>query len=784
MIKKQLLLSLALTLFSSPSFAQEEIEHLVVVGSRSVPRVSIDSSVPIDTISEIDIKRTGFTETSQIIQSLIPSFNFSTSIISDGTDSVRPATLRGMHPDQLLVLINGKRRHNSALVHINGSVGRGSAGTDLNAIPPSAIARIEVLRDGASAQYGSDAIAGVINIVLKKDTEDTQASAYIGQTYQNDGEAHQYTFNTGTTLGEDGFLHISAERRSRNPTNRAGPDLRHPQNPFNFRVGQAGSDNNYFFFNLEAPLTETLSLYSFGGISQRLTNGAGFYRLPANKRNRPAIYPDGFLPVIEANIDDHSLSFGLQGLLDEWDSDLSFTYGENEFEFSVYNSLNVSLGDNSPTSANSGRLMFTQQTLNLDLTRILAPTESIALHTAIGAEYREDQFEIKAGEEASWVDGGELDQFGDPGTPGIQVFPGYTPENAVNETRESWALYLDLETDSLPNWLFGVATRYEDYSDFGNHLSGKLSAKYDWSHSLSLRGALSNGFRAPSPMQQYTNNTSTQFVGGVASEVVTARNDSQIAQQLGIPKLKEETSLNLSLGLVFQPFNNLTFLVDAYQIDVDDRVTLSSQYDRPATGDLRTIFGDISKLQFFVNALDTRTRGLDLSVDWEYEFAHGGDLTLGLFANFNEVEITNRIATPDPLSETNIPLVNVRETVWLEDGQPSQNYSLKSYYTYENHDFTLRLKRYGAVRSVEVVDDENIEQEFGARWLTDIEYTNHFTEKFSWTIGANNLFDVRPERNVTDPPGASGNGIFIYNRRVSPFGINGGFYFTRFNFNF
>ena len=792
-------ISITLSLLAPSVFADstEKKEHLVVVGSRSLPRIITESTAPVDIISRSDIERTGLTETAKLLQTLIPSFNFSVSTISDGTDSVLPATLRGSYPDQVLVLINGKRRHNSALIHINGSVGRGAAGTDFNAIPTSAIERIEILRDGAAAQYGSDAIAGVINIILRKDTELTETEAYFGSTYQGDGEQRQYSFNTGFDLNNDGFLHITAENRSRNPTDRSGEDPRcqysdncdldnDPRevafNRDNHRFGNADSENDYLFFNMEKPLSRSATSYAFGGIARRDAETVGFYRRALDDRNNPNIYPDGFLPRINTEIDDDSISLGLRGDGDHWKWDTSYTYGQNTFDFFIHNSLNVSLGDNSPTSADAGGLVFSQNTVNLDLVRTITARQ-IPVNVAVGFEYRRDQFEINAGEPDSYRDGDVLNQSGGPGSPGIQVFPGFQPDNEINKDRYSRAMYFDLEAWLNSRWLAGGALRYEDYSDFGTNLSGKLSSRYQWSEHLTFRGTLSTGFRAPSLMQQFFNNTSTQFVNGIPAEVLTASNDHALVRNdLGIDELEEETSFSVGLGMVFDITDNLTLSADAYHIDIDDRILLSSRFDGNDSNELNTLLMqyNASRVQFFTNTVDTRTQGLDLTATWHHRFEHNGRLRLDAAANINSVEI---IGNPDLLpgiNDAELPLVGLTERTLLEDGQPKQSYNFTSYYTYGNHDITWRVKRYGSVKSIES-DEPATKQTFGARWITDLEYTNHLTPKASWTIGANNLLDTRPERNMAT---TSFNGIFPYNRRVSPFGYNGGFYFTRLKVRF
>ena len=501
-------------------------EEVVVIGSRT-ERAVLETAVPVDVLDSRELERTGQSETSRMIQFLAPSFNFSTSTISDGTDIVRPSTLRGLGPDQTLVLVNGKRRHTSALVHVNGSVGRGSAGVDLNAIPAAAIERIEILRDGAAAQYGSDAIAGVMNIILKERPTGTQVKLNLGQMYRSDGELLQASVNHGLKLGSRGFLNITADYRDRGDTNRAGLDQRTQYLPLdggavdpreasfdrlNHRYGDANSENLTLWANAETAVGETGTFYFFGGYSGRKGESAGFYRRALDARTRPEIHPDGFLPRINTEIDDLSGSVGYRALMGGWSVDTSLTSGSNAFEFIINNSNNVSLGPSSPTSAGAGTLNFRQTTFNVDAFTDVDWGLRHPVQLPVGAEVRRDNYQIEAGEPASWIDGGFPNQFASQAAPGIQVFPGFRPGNEVDQSRTNVGIYVDLETRLTDTLLLATAVRFEDYSDFGSFLSGKVATRWDLSDTFALRGSVGSGFRAPSLHQSYFNNTSTQFV--------------------------------------------------------------------------------------------------------------------------------------------------------------------------------------------------------------------------------------------------------------------------------
>ncbi|MDP5138987.1 MAG: TonB-dependent receptor, partial [Spirosomaceae bacterium] len=521
-----------------------------VTGTRSGGRSRIDSPVPVDVIDMKALVESGAqVSLTQILNYVAPSFTSNTQTISDGTDHIDPASLRGLGPDQVLVLINGKRRHTSSLVNINGTFGRGSVGTDLNTIPAMAIERIEILRDGAAAQYGSDAIAGVINIVLKKATGTVTGAITTG----------------GQLTAEE---NMAANRPSRMDGKSINAALNYG---INMRVGQSALRGGALMANMSLPMNKTTEFYAFGGLSARGGNAAGFYRLPFQSRNVTDIYPNGFLPEINSRINDQSLAVGIRGKAAGWNVDFSNTFGQNSFDYLITNTLNASLGASSPTSFDAGGFAFAQNTTNFDLSRKVDVAKG--LNIATGLEFRYENYTVSAGEEASYTNYGLATRIGTnpDGTPillrdnvgpistvfgpdgsarpgGAQVFPGFSPANEVDARRNNIGAYLDLELDATEKWLIGAALRHENYSDFGSTTNWKLSSRYKITDSFALRGAASTGFRAPSLHQQNFNSTSTLFVDGVPFEVGTFSNDSRVAQLLGIPKLKQEVSTNLSFG--------------------------------------------------------------------------------------------------------------------------------------------------------------------------------------------------------------------------------------------
>ncbi|MFC1850967.1 TonB-dependent receptor domain-containing protein, partial [candidate division CSSED10-310 bacterium] len=507
-----------------------QVDEVVIVGSRRTDRTVVDSTVPIDVFTAADIEQTGLTETSQIIQMLAPSFNFPRPSITDGTDHVRPSSLRGLGPDQLLVLVNGIRRHTSALVNVNSSMGRGSTGVDLNTIPVNMIERIEILRDGAAAQYGTDAIAGVINIVLRTDRV-SELSVTAGQTSEGDGENFRLAGNHCFSLGSVGFLHLGGEYRDRGFTNRAGEDPR-PQyfalpdgepdpreesfERQNHRLGDADTLDYSFFLNSSIPVTDTVEIYAFGGLTFREGESSGFYRRSLDDRNVRSLYPDGFLPFIISNIFDTSFAIGCKGYVFGWLGDLTAVYGVNSFQFKVEDSLNTSMGTASPTEFDCGTLQFNQLVTNLDLLRTLDVGLASPASLGLGLEFRRENYQIMAGEEASYIDGGVplLDgpNEGNPAPIGAQVFPGFQPSDEVDETRTNFGFYLDLEFNPFADLLCGMAARFENYSDFGDTTDGKVSLRYEPVTGYALRGAASSGYRAPSLAQSYYSATATAFL--------------------------------------------------------------------------------------------------------------------------------------------------------------------------------------------------------------------------------------------------------------------------------
>ncbi|RAN40541.1 TonB-dependent siderophore receptor [Hyphomonas sp. GM-8P] len=766
--------------------------QVVVTGTRTANRTALETAVPVDVFPVEELTETGRVELNQILSTTVPSFNFNQTAINDGTDIIRPATLRGLSPDQTLVLVNGKRRHSSSLVNINGSVGRGSAAVDLNSIPTSAIGNVQVLRDGASAQYGSDAIAGVINVILREDDHGGGLNVRYGANVTDpeglnrseiDGQTTTIGGWTGFGLGDNGFLTVSGEYSLRQASNRAGLDPRQqfPDDPayaevernfdrLNHRYGNGRAENVSFFFNSGYTLESGVELYAFGGVQDREGESPGFYRRANDSRNVPEIYPGGFLPVIGGDVTDYSLGGGVRGVAGGWDYDVSAVYGSNELDYSVNNSLNASIGPTSQTSFNAGALAFDQVTVNADIVKTfdnLLPGET---SLAFGAEYRDESFEITAGEEASYIQGPL------PAAAGSQVFPGFTPESEVDVSRDAASIYAEVEWVPNDQTLISAAVRYEDYSDFGDAVTGKLAGRYDFTDQVAVRGAISTGFRAPSLQQQYFTAISTNFIDGVPFEVGTFPATSAAAVALGGGQLDAEESTSYSLGLVLTPTPDWFVTIDAYQINIDDQIFLTENLGGDDVDAVLAAAGvtGVQRVRFFQNGIETESKGVDIVTKYGFDFGNLGTLDASAAFNYSKTEVTH---VPDNTVIPNLTLFSRSNTLTLEESAPETKFILAGNYTYQQADFVLRATRFGEV----LVPSNNPDNDFtlDADWVIDASVNFNVTDKFSVGVGADNLLDEYP---TMTPDGLNFNGIFPYSSR-SPYGFSGRFVYARASYN-
>jgi iron complex outermembrane receptor protein len=888
------------------------LNEIVVVGSRNPNRTAVDTPVPVDVIDVSELITAGpQVNLNQILNYVAPSFTSNTQTISDGTDHIDPASLRGLGPDQVLVLINGKRRHTSSLINVNGTFGRGSVGTDLNTIPAASIERIEVLRDGAAAQYGSDAIAGVINIVLKRSTDKLDVNITNGANFSKnaneqtggvDGVTTNISANYGLKLGDKGgFINFTGDFDVRQDYNRMKEwegDIfniyntieRYAQNDgydlsklldddvsdvinygnqaglnidpnatktdliginnginsvagylthltydsngdingvspndntaaelaarglnrtdFNMRVGQSALRGGRFFANFSLPLNEAgTELYSFAGVSSRTGNSAGFYRLPNQSRTYTPAYFNGFLPEINSTIVDKSISVGIKGKVSDWDVDFSNTWGKNSFLYTIGNTFNASMQGSSPTTFDAGGFSFMQNTTNLDISQFFEDTMA-GLNIAFGAEYRLENYEIIAGEEASYAqytaDGQVItlasqdpatDFFGNARPGGSQVFPGFSPKNELSRGRNSVAGYFDMEADFTDNFLGSFAVRYEDYSDFGSTFNVKVATRIKASENTNIRAAFNTGFRAPSLQQIYFNSTSTIFdQNGDPQEVGTFSNDSRAAKLLGIPKLKQETSRSVSLGFTSKiPNLNLTLTVDGYWVGINDRVVYTGQFKGPGTGtelDNLLAQANATAASFFANAIDTESRGVDIVITNDANIGANAKLKSDLSATFSKTVQVGNIKASQVLENAGLVGTYFPEDsrIYLEKAVPRAKINLSNSYTTDKFNIFLRNVFFGEV--TEATTTVANQQVFGSKVVTDLSFGYKVSESTTVTIGANNLFDIYPDRAAQDlQPNVAGDqnnrsgGRFDWSRRAQQFGVAGRFLFARLSLN-
>lgn len=759
------------------------LDTIVVTGTRSLKRSKTDSLQPIDVISAQELtERTGSSELGTALSKIIPSINFPRPTVVDGTELVRPVQLKGLSPDQVLVLVNGKRRHTGAFINLGGTIGRGSAPTDLNAIPVSAISRIEVLREGASARYGSDAIAGVVNIILKADPKTGEAGIRYGIYDKGDGEQKQSYVSGGTRLGDYGYAIFSGEWQDNQATNRAGLDLRDPNattyGQRTFRFGDPKSDEVKAAFNAGFDLSDSVELYGFSTYSHRNAETAGFYRLSNASNNVPALFPNGYLPLIRGQLDDFSAVAGLRGEAADWRYDVSANYGLNQYDVNT-RTINVDLYKDTgatPNSFHNGKLKNSQSVFNIDLSKEYDISAFASpLNIAFGAQYLNQQYQIKAGDPGSYYKSGS------------SGLSGFRQADAGKWTRDSYAGYLDLETDITQKLSASSAYRYEKYDDFGDTNNASLSLRYKLLPQVAVRGSVSTGFRAPSLAQQYFTQTSSQLVNGQFVEAGTFPSSSQVAQLLGAEDLKAEKSKNYSLGFVFTPTSNLYVTLDAYQIDIDDRISLSSNINAssPAVRDYLISKGitntNFSSVRFFNNASDTRTRGVDLVANYQWQNLPYGELTTSLAYNFNRNEVTNVDKNPDILNALGVNLTRLdrREQYGLLAGStPEHKFSLANDYKIGNFGINTNITRYGSFKTFSNSGSAS-DQKFSAKWLLDLALSYQL-KAWKFTLGGDNITNVYPDKDVYDinkPTGGS-----LQYSQFSPFGFNGAFYYGKINY--
>ncbi|WP_298746298.1 TonB-dependent receptor [uncultured Brevundimonas sp.] len=771
---------------TAPQEPETGVEDVIVTGTRAPNRSRLDTLSPVDVVTAEDLQNRGTTELASALAQSVPSLTFQRPAVTDGTDSIRPATLRGLSPDQTLVLVNSARRHASALVNVNGSVGRGSAAVDLNTIPTGALDRIEVLRDGASAQYGSDAIAGVINLRLREADSGGGATFTAGQYYttvdtarterdEQDGASLTASVWQGFALGGDGFVTLSAELVSRDPTNRSDLDPRVTPNAVTARFGDPEVDQWTVFANAGKPLGSGWEAYGWAGYQDRESESAAFPRLPNNTNNVPAIYPDGFLPLIAVNSRDLSLAGGVRGGIGGWDADFNLVYGRNALDFRTENSLNSTYGGASPTSFDSGALIYDQLVFGADLARRYEVGLYGPLNVAVGLEARREGYQIEAGQPESWDRGplgGNTALAG-----GAQGFVGFQPSNEVDEDRTAVGVYLDVEAPVTDQFTVAGAVRFEDYSDFGTATTGKLSARYDFTPAFALRGSVSTGFRAPSLQQSHFTSTASVIQNGAVVETGAFPATHPVAAALGAQPLDAETSVNYTFGTVIR-LGDFDLTVDAYRIEIEDQIVLSENISRgfsPQVASLLDPLG-VQAARFFLNGVDTTTQGVDIVGRYRLDTAAYGDWDFTVAANFNDVEVT-RIPTSSSVLNPVPPLFARSRIETIQQGTPDTKVSANADWSYGRWGLTARATYYGDV--VQPGSTPANDYSTGAKTVADFEGRFQPNERITLALGVDNAFDEYPD---AVPATLNANGVLGF-PFYSPFGFNGRFVYARIGLN-
>jgi iron complex outermembrane receptor protein len=768
----------------------KKLGTVIVTGTRADNRTESSSLTPIDVVSAQTLKQTGTTELTTALARIIPSLTFPRPAAADTADSQRPAQLRGLSPDQVLVLVDGKRWHPGAILLTNGVLGRGSQAVDLNTIPMGAIDHIEVLRDGASAQYGSDAIAGVINIVLKKGAQGGDVEVTGGQYSAGDGRQWQGSANFGIPLNNDkGWVRFTLQDGNQDYTNRAEPNRTRPWEGTTQRYGDPAVKDHNLFLNAQYDLTPGVQLYAFGHYSNRDTTSPAFFRNVASSNSVPSLYPNGYLPLEHADSTDQSLVFGVRGkTAGGWRWDVSGNYGGNRVSYATENSVNRAFLHDfgySPTDFHDGILRATQQSFDVDIAKELSTSwlpNPVTL--AFGAEYLRQTYKIEAGDPASWYTGTS----GVSG--GAQGFGGYQPTDAGSYSRHDVAEYVSVETNLTDRFGTSLALRHEDYTDFGNTTSGALAGRFDFTDRFAIRGSATTGFRAPSLAQQHYSYTSSLYYGagnslqlppGIYNTGLVPVN-SQVGQLLGAESLEPEKSRNFTLGLVWNPLDALNLSLDIYQIKVNNRITLSSNLATTsptvraylaANGVTNTNYSGIA---YFTNAVDTRTRGADLVASYLSDFGNNGTLQSTLSYNYNKNKVTDIKANPAILDQlgVNLKRIDRRDQYGLlADTTPRSKLILNEVYGVGHWGFNGTLTRYGSFVSYNSTT-ASLDQTFGAKWILDLA-VNYNLDRWTFTLGGDNVLNTYPDKVIH---ANDNNGTLPYSV-FSPFGFNGAYVYGK-----
>ena len=828
----------------------EEVEKIVVVGSRAAPRSIADSAVPVDIVGGDELGKSGSSDMLDQLVSTVPSFNVRAQPISDAATLIRPVNLRGLSSDSTLVLLNGKRRHRASVIAFQGGgVNDGAQGPDISVIPSVALKQVEVLRDGAAAQYGSDAIAGVMNFVLKDDADGGSLSIKRGEFYEGDGATTTVDGNIGLPFTDDGSVNLSFQLKNADATSRSlqRPDAANLaaqgntaiQNPAQIWGNPEIDDDITLFGNVKLDLGDDKEFYMFGNYSERDVTGGFYYRNPHNRGNvysidggetllvgdiaqategaertcadvfipknddgsdgnvldsidyqnmvadpncfsMNQIFPGGYTPQFGGNITDTSLTVGTKGdiksgFLKDWFFDISGSVGRNESDFFLKNTLNPSLGLETPTDFDTGKYIQLEKTFNFDLVKGVEIGLDEPMNVATGLEFREESFEIVSGEEASWKAGDYADQGFSIGSHG---FKGFGPEAQGRNDRRNWAAYVDLEAYLTEDFMVGGALRWEDFNTFGSTTNYKLTAQYSLTDEISLRASTSTGFRAPTVGQANVVNTATSLVNGELIQSFLAPPTDPLSAFYGGKELTPEESESYAFGVVYSD-GDFFLTIDAYSIEVTDRIAQSSQIEVQSAHyeELRALGVQnpelISAVTYFANDFDTTTTGVDIVANYSMSLFNG-DTQFALAYNFNDTEVDKfnpETTTPGKVKR-------------LEDGMPDHRATFTMSQSWDDVSAFVRMNYFGEYFAVHADDDcldEGCWNETADSAVTfDAEVSYFFSDSFTISVGANNIFD----QEAHELPEASRGVLGAQYYESGPFDYNGGFYYAKLTYNF
>lgn len=753
-------------------------EVILSTGSRSLPRSAVNTPLPIDALSNLDLKSTAQTTFDKQLQYRVPSFNTINTPVNDATTLLDPYEIRNLGPSRTLILINGKRKNLSSLLYVQFAPGRGETGADLSAIPVDAIKRVEILRDGASAQYGSDAIAGVMNVILKDRYQFSTLTLTGGLTHKGDGENYGVAYNGGANLGSKGFINYTVDFSQQNSAVRSGIIHRPTEKAifggspavdaaidaylnkyptanningsgeiqaakFNYNLGLQAGENGMFYSNAALVFKKAYSFANFRTPYWRTDAGLLHKRIPGAPNytggNDP-LYEGyiGYVPTFDGDLLDYNATLGFTNTQNGWKHDVSMTFGGNQQLYTVENTVNRSLGTASPTFFKPGGYAFSHIVGNYDVSKSVTNNFSIAF----GTEVRSETFKIFAGDTASYS--GE----------GANSFPGIRQENATTNSRYNLGLYADASWDVSDAFLLNGAVRAENYSDFGSAFVWKLSSRYKLDGNKAvLRASVSTGFRAPTLHQIFAQSTQASFVGGVVQLSGLFNNRSKQAFLLGIPKLKPEKSTNFTAGFGFNPSNNFSLTLDYYNINIRDRIVYSSSISssNPSTQLYQILQqAGVVNIQFFINGIETRTQGLDIVTSYKNVAVGEGKMAFNLAGN---IQLSNKIVgtpnDPPAISSAGSTILSTQIKSLLTESRPEYKFVMGVDYKVKKLDLTLNNTLFGPTRFQDLDNGgsimESIRQEFKPAVVTDLNVGYDICKSVTASIGINNIFNVLPK---------------------------------------